>query len=111
MKFRRKVFTTRPGGPDARDDPAEVVGVAVARVFMRRVDRPAALVRLVDRRFAMTGDVVAVGGACDMAAYARRSALRCLSAPDRLWFRACADELLRVHPDPLRQVVGESVLA
>lgn len=106
MKFRRKVFTTRPGAPDPGHDgdSGEIVGVAVARVFMTRADRPAALVRLADRRFAMTGDVVAVGGACDVAAYARRSALRCLSVPDRLWFRACAEELARVHPDPLKPI-------
>ena len=103
MRFRRKVFTTRPGHPGSTTggDPAHVAGVEIARVVMLRPDRPAALVRLVDRRFAMTGDVVAVGGACDMATYARRTALRSLSVPDRQWFRACAEELARVHPSPL----------
>jgi hypothetical protein len=95
MKHRRKVFTLRPG--DARegvaDCPTEVLGVAVARIVLVRADRPAALVMLDDQRFAMTGEVQAVGSARDLAAHARRAALRSIAAPERRWLRECAKAL------------------
>ena len=101
MKYRRRVFAQRPGDvvEGVADRPTLVLGVDVQHVILVRPDAPAALVRLVDQRFAITGTVVAVGCARDLGAYARRRALRCLSRADRGWFGVCAQHLAAAHPD------------
>jgi cell volume regulation protein A len=100
MKYRSKVFTVRPG--DGRigvaDRPTEVLGVEVLDTVLVRTDQSAALVVLADQRYAITGNVMAVGNARDVADYAGGRALRCPTRSDRRWFRECANALSAAHP-------------
>jgi cell volume regulation protein A len=100
MKYRSKVFTVRPGDGTSgvADRPTEVLGVEVQGMVLVRTDQSAALVVLADRRYAITGNVMAVGNARDLADYAGGRALRCRSRSDRRWFRECANALSAAHP-------------
>jgi hypothetical protein len=70
------VFTSRSWRPEDGDpsDPKRVAGVAVARRIAIRRDAPGALVRLVDRRYAITGRTVAAGLPRQLDRYIRRRA-------------------------------------
>jgi cell volume regulation protein A len=100
VKYQSKVFTIRPGDATSgvADSPTDVLGVEVQSMILVRTDRPAALVVLVDQRYAITGSVLAVGSARDMRDYASGRALRCRSRADRRWFRECAKALAAAHP-------------
>jgi cell volume regulation protein A len=100
MKYQSKVFTIRPGDATTgvADSPTELLGVEVRSMILVRTDRPAALVLLLDQRYAITGEVLAVGSARNMADYASGRALRCRSRSDRRWYRECAKALAAAHP-------------
>lgn len=100
MRYRRQVFTQRGGHAVAgiADRPTHVLGIAVRDVILVRADAPAALVRLADGRFAVTGVVAAAGSARDLTSYFRRRAMGSLSRADRSWFGACSRALAEVHP-------------
>lgn len=111
MRHRRKVFSKGPAdgveGENAR--PLSVSGVAVSEVLLVQEELCAALVRLEDERFAITGSVVAVGSAHDVSAYARRHALASSADDERAWFNACMERLgeCRAQSAPSSDDAGE----
>lgn len=111
MKHRRKVFTKGPADAAEGDhaSPLSVTGVPVTEVLLVQAELSAALVRLEDERFAITGSVVAVGSAHDVSAYARRHALASSTDRERAWFAACMDRLadLRAQASPSTDEAGE----
>lgn len=92
-----QVFTVRRRRPDDGDParPDAVEGVAVALRLRERHDVPAALVALVDGRYALIGvELVAVGGRRQMMDWvARRAARFGLSDQERAWWQECAGAL------------------
>lgn len=87
MTTGRAVFSVRPW--QDRDgnvgNPAAVIGIDVARRLCRRHDAPGAFVTLVDRRYALTGPLIAVGPALEMQRFLRRRARNSALDPDRAW--------------------------
>jgi potassium/hydrogen antiporter len=105
---RPSVFSARPwltsDGDPAR--PASVNGIAVAGVLRSRRDRPAALVALVDGRFAVTGSHLIVGGARAIVRHIREHAPAWYAdEPERAWWQGVAGVL--ANP-PRRRLGPES---
>jgi cell volume regulation protein A len=92
-----QVLTTRPWEPADRDPafPNEVLGVPVRDQLLTRLDRPGALVRLADGRYAFTGPVLGVGPASSLQADARRRLDFADSAAEQAWWREVIGELAR----------------
>lgn len=94
----RSVFVARPwraedGDPSA---PAAVGGVPVAVVLRTRRDRPAALVSLVDGRFAVTGRHLIIGGPRAIGRYITdRIDLDRIDDQDRAWWQEVAGVVAR----------------
>lgn len=74
MRPRLRLLTTGPW--DVRDGdpscPVTVSGSAVVSLLRTRSDAPGALVRLADRRYALTGPTVAVGPPSQLRRYLHR---------------------------------------
>lgn len=85
------IFSVRPTRPEDGDTgaPAAVDGAEVALTLRSRSDVPAAIVVLVDGRFAVTGpDLIAIGGRRQLARWcAERAERRSTSAQDRAWLQ------------------------
>jgi hypothetical protein len=92
MRHRLRHFTVRPWN-DALGDvghPEVLLGAAVAEIICVRSDGTAALVRLVDRRHAMTGGVLAIGSRTDLRRYAHRRGAQSDDPLERQWYEDCA---------------------
>ncbi|MBF6621031.1 MAG: hypothetical protein ITG02_12480 [Patulibacter sp.] len=88
-----RLFTVRPWREEfgAADCPERLLGTAVVRIVRVREDRRAALVKLSDRRFALTGDILAAGKRDDLRRYVQRRAHASNAAPaERQWLEECA---------------------
>ena len=85
------IFSVRPTRPADGDtgSPRTVDGVDVAVTLRNRSDVPAAIVALVDGRFAVTGpDLIAVGGRRNMTRWCAERAERAETSPqDRAWLQ------------------------
>ena len=85
------IFSVRPTRPADGDtgDPRAVDGVEVAVTLRTRSDVPAAIVALVDGRFAVTGPkLIAVGGRRNMTRWCAERAERAETSPqDRAWLQ------------------------
>jgi cell volume regulation protein A len=85
------IFSVRPTRPADGDtgNPETIDGVDVAVVLRARSDVPAAIVALVDGRFAVTGpDLIAVGGRRNMTRWCTERAERAeISPQDRAWLQ------------------------
>jgi len=85
------IFSVRPTRPEDGDTgaPSAVDGTEVALTLRSRSDVPAAIVVLVDGRFAVTGpDLIAIGGRRQLARWcAERAERRSTSAQDRAWLQ------------------------
>lgn len=85
------IFSVRPTRPADGDtgSPRTVDGVDVAVTLRNRSDVPAAIVALVDGRFAVTGpDLIAVGGRRNMTRWCAERAERVETSPqDRAWLQ------------------------
>ncbi len=85
------IFSVRPTRPSDGDtgNPETVDGVAVAVTLRTRSDVPAAIVALVDGRFAVTGpDLMVVGGRRNMTRWCAERAERAETSPqDRAWLQ------------------------
>ena len=85
------IFSVRPTRPADGDtgDPTDIDGVGVARILRTRTDKPAAVVVLVDGRFAVTGpDLIAIGGRRNLARWCHERAERPITdAQDRAWLQ------------------------
>jgi potassium/hydrogen antiporter len=96
--FGAAVFSSRPWQAETDGDPGqprEVDGVVVREQLRLRRDHPAALVALVDGRYALTGETLAVGGPRQVQAYARRRLSREADDAARAWWQEVIGALSR----------------
>jgi cell volume regulation protein A len=92
------VFTSRRWEEERDGDPAyprEVDGVPVRDRLRTRRDRRGALVSMTDGRYAVTGPALAVGGARQVQAYARRRLARETDDTARAWWQEVIGALAR----------------
>jgi cell volume regulation protein A len=92
------VFSSRPWDAERDGDaahPGTVDGVVVREQLRLRRDRPAALVALVDGRYALTGETLALGGPRQVQAYARRRLSRETDDTARAWWQEVIGALSR----------------
>lgn len=86
-----QIFSVRPTRPSDGDpgNPSTVAGVAVARILRTRPDEAAAVVVLVDGRFAVTGpDLIAFGGRRNLSRWcSERADQPQMSAQGRAWLQ------------------------
>ena len=77
-------LTVRAWDPDDGNpgNPKRVLGIPVERLLAKRPDAPGALVALEDRRFALTGQIAAIGRHRVLRTYVRG---RARSKPDRAY--------------------------
>ena len=89
MTLGEAIFSLRPWQPEFGDpaEPTVLLGVPVAHRLLRRADAPEALVLLADRRYALTGPVLIVGSARQLAGYLRRRGSRHPSPAEDAWLR------------------------
>jgi hypothetical protein len=94
-----RIFTSRAWPAEDGDPsrPGEALGVPVAERLGSRPDAPEALVRLADRRYALTGRTVAVGVPRQLDRYIQRRARRAAGGD---WY-AEARRLLRISAPPV----------
>jgi cell volume regulation protein A len=86
---RAPVFSMRPWSDDDGDAaaPEDVAGVPVVEQLRTRRDVPGALVALADGSYAVTGPVLAAGGARSLEMHARRRLARAGSDSERAWWQ------------------------
>jgi cell volume regulation protein A len=92
------VFSSRPWDDEFDGDPAypeTVDGVTVREHLRTRRDNRGALVSLTDGRYALTGSTLAVGGAKQIQAYARRRLARETDDTARAWWQEVVGALAR----------------
>jgi potassium/hydrogen antiporter len=92
------VFSSRRWDGERDGDPGyprEIDGVAVRTHLRTRRDTRGALVSLTDGRFAVTGPTLAVGGALQVQAYARRRLARETDDTARAWWQEVIGALAR----------------
>jgi hypothetical protein len=92
------VFSSRPWNAQRDGDaayPEAIDGVALREHLRTRRDRRGALVSLTDGRYAVTGPTVAVGGANQVQAYARRTLARETDDTARAWWQEVIGALAR----------------
>ena len=92
------VFSSRPWDDERDGDaayPEAIDGVELREHIRTRRDRRGALVSLVDGRYAVTGSSVAVGGARQVQAYARRRLAREADDTARAWWQEVIGALAR----------------
>ena len=91
MRGSPAIFSVRPTRPEDGDtgSPASINGVEVAQTLRTRSDSAAAIVVLVDGRFAVTGpDLIAVGGRRNLTRWcAERAERKSISPQDRAWLQ------------------------
>jgi potassium/hydrogen antiporter len=97
-KVGSAVFSSRPWDQERDGDaayPEQIDGVQVREHLRTRRDRRGALVALVDGRYAITGQTLAVGGTKQVQAYARRRLTRETDDTVRAWWQEVIGALAR----------------
>jgi len=92
------VFSSRPWDAERDGDaayPEAIDGVAAREYLRTRRDKGGALVSLTDGRYAVTGPTLAVGGAKQIQAYARRRLARETDDTIRAWWQEVIGALAR----------------
>jgi potassium/hydrogen antiporter len=92
------VFSSRPWDDELDGDPGypeHVDGVTVREHVRTRRDNRGALVSLTDGRYALTGSTLAIGGAKQIQAYARRRLAREADDTGRAWWQEVIGALAR----------------
>src|SRR5919108_119238 len=91
------VFTARPWNQDDGDPgfPSNVLGVDVLEHLRTRRDKRGALVLLADGRYAVSGPLLAVGGASQLQRYARRRLGEESDEAARAWWQEVIGALAR----------------
>jgi potassium/hydrogen antiporter len=92
-----QILTVRPWRT-ADDNPAfpsSLLGTPVEEQLLTRLDRPGALVALVDGRYAFAGPILGVGPASALQADARHRLAHAVSEVERAWWREVIGELAR----------------
>jgi cell volume regulation protein A len=89
---RPPIFTVRPwrAGDGDAGAPDTVAGVEVVRRLRTRRERRGALVQLADGRFAITGELLAVGGSTQLLRYCRDRIRRAEEPEERAWWQEAA---------------------
>jgi potassium/hydrogen antiporter len=97
LRSTAQIATSRPWQKADGDPgyPKRVEGVPVAEQILTRVDRPGALVRLEDGRYAFTGSIVAIASAGALQTAARRRLATDPDEADRAWWREVIGSLAR----------------
>jgi hypothetical protein len=97
VKAHRPIFTSGPWRPadGDPDHPARVLGIPVAEHLATRPDGGGALVRLTDRRYALTSSIAVVGPRRKLERYLHRCDRAALGDE---WFEQLS-VLLRRRPD------------
>jgi cell volume regulation protein A len=92
-----QILTVRPWTePDGNAAfPKRLLGHSVTEHLLVRLDRPGALVRLADGRYAFTGPLLGVGSASALQEAARRRLARASSETERSWWREVVGVLAR----------------
>ncbi len=92
-----RILTLRPWQPADGDPafPGELLGTPVREQLLARLDRPGALVVLMDGRYAFTGPVLGVGPASALQDAARQRLAHASSDAERAWWRDVIGELAR----------------
>ena len=75
--------------------PTHVLGTPVEEQLLARLDRPGALMRLSDGRYAFTGPILGLGPASTLQGEARRRLSHARSDAERAWWRDVIGELAR----------------
>jgi cell volume regulation protein A len=92
------VFSSRPWDEERDGDaayPEQIDGVRVRETLRTRRDKGGALVSLTDGRYAVTGPTLALGGAKQIEAYARRRLGREADDGIRAWWQEVIGALAR----------------
>jgi potassium/hydrogen antiporter len=92
------VFSSRPWDDELDGDagyPEEIDGIRVREHLRTRSEQRGALVTLTDGRYALTGSTLAVGGAKQIQAYARRRLAREKDDTARAWWQEVIGALAR----------------
>jgi cell volume regulation protein A len=97
LRASSAVFTTRPWYEDDGDPgfPTSVLGVDVLQHLRTRRDTRGALVQLQDGRYAVTGPLLAVGGASHVQRHARRRLAEESDEAARAWWQEVIGALAR----------------
>jgi len=97
----RPNLTVRAWSPQDGDPgcPQQVLGIPVDRLLARRPDAPGALVALADRRFALTGQVAAIGRHRMLRTYVRGRERTKTDRAYRAWLTEVSDVLERMLPE------------
>ena len=95
MQGRPPIFSVRPWQEEFGDpgNPASINGLEVLRALRTRRGEPGALVQLEDGRFAVTGDIVAAGGARQLFRYCQDRIRRASTPEARSWWQEVAGVL------------------
>ena len=91
-----RAWSPQDGDPDS---PQQVLGIPVDRLLARRPDAPGALVVLKDRRFALTGQVAAIGRQRMLRTYVRGRGRTRTDRAYRAWLTEVSDLLGRMLPE------------
>ena len=97
LRARAAVFTARPWTEEDGDPgfPTSVLGIEVIEHLRTRRDTPGALVLLADGRYAVSGPLLAVGGAAQLQRYARRRLGEENDEAARAWWQEVIGALAR----------------
>jgi potassium/hydrogen antiporter len=97
LRASTAVFTARPWNEDDGDPgfPSNVLGVDVLEHLRTRRDKRGALVLLADGRYAVSGPLLAVGGASQLQRYARRRLAEESDEAARAWWQEVIGALAR----------------
>jgi hypothetical protein len=94
-------LTVRAWSPQDGDPgcPQQVLGITVDRLIASRPDAPGALVALKDQRFALTGQVAAIGRHRMLRTYVRGRARTKTDRAYRAWLAEVSEVLERMLPE------------
>jgi hypothetical protein len=92
-----QILTVRPWQSTDGDPayPSHVLGTPVREQLLSRLDRPGALVTLLNGRYAFTGPILGIGPASTLQNEARRRLVHASSDAERAWWREVIGELAR----------------
>jgi hypothetical protein len=91
-----RAWSPQDGNPGC---PQQVLGIPVDRLIASRQDAPGALVALKDQRFALTGQVAAIGRHRMLRTYVRGRARTKTDRAYRAWLAEVSEVLGRMLPE------------
>ena len=91
-----RAWNPHDGNPGS---PQQVLGIPVDRLLAKRPDAPGALVALTDRRFALTGQLAAIGRHRVLRTYIRSRARTKTDSAYRAWLAEVSQHLESMLPE------------